>query len=79
MRTGRSDFLQPEHLIDLYVIKSAERFGLHCWEVLYDEGQSALRQTSTCAEVLLLESQPWVKVLSHCEFGSVHIKGIFFW
>lgn len=74
MRTGHSSFLQPEHSVDLYVIKSAGRFGQHCWDVLYSEGQSALHQTCTCAKVSILESQPQVKVISHCECGSVLIK-----
>lgn len=61
-------------MIDLLIIKSAERFGVHRWDVLYDDGQSALWQTCLCAKVLILGSQPQVKVLAHCEFGSVLIK-----
>lgn len=67
-------FFQPEHLIDVCIIKSAERFGVHCWEVLYDEGQSALCQACLCAKASILGSQHQAKVLSHCEFGIVLIK-----
>lgn len=75
MRTGYSNFLWPEHSIDyLCIIKSAERFGLHRWD---DEGQGALRQICTCAQVSILESQPQFKVLSHCEFGGVPVKASF--
>lgn len=74
MRTGQTDFLQPVHLIDLCIMKSAERFGLHCWDVLPGEGQSALHQTCACAEVSVLESQPQIKVLFHDEFGSILIE-----
>lgn len=74
MRTEHSDFFQPEHLVGLCIIKSAERFGAHYWDVLYDEGQSALCQTCPCAKVSILGSQPQVKVLSHWELGSVLIK-----
>lgn len=49
-------FFQPEDLIDVCIIKSAQRFGVHCWEVLYDEGQIALCQACLCAKVSILGS-----------------------